>query len=207
MTQIKDSLWQTKEKERKADVRFIVTLCLLIIFIFSVLFLNNRVYVTVKVDGASMENTLFGGDVLTVNRLKEADYGDIIVINAKSGSQEKWIIKRLIGKAGDTIEVKDGHVYRNGQELKESYVKNQTSPSGSKTTWVVPEGEIFFLGDNRAVSLDSRSDIFGTQKESDVIGVVENWSIALKEIRGVIYVVLEKVGGLIGFNSCLNEGS
>ena len=207
MSTVSESLWESKEKQRKADVRFIVTLVLLIVFIATVLILNTKVYATVRVDGASMDSTLTDGDVLSVNILREADYGDIIVINAKTDTQEKWIIKRLIGKAGDTIEIKDGNVYRNGELLKEDYITQKTYQTGSLNKWIVPEGEIFFLGDNRGVSMDSRSDTFGTQEVERVIGVVANWSIKIKGFRGGVYTVIEKAGQLFGMQSCLTAGA
>ena len=115
MYKIKDSLWENKEREARADRRINVALVLLVIFIFTVLFLNTAVYTTVRVDGPSMCYTLEDEDVLTVNKIKRANYGDIVVIETKG----KWIIKRIIGKGGDSILIKDGYVYRNGVKLIE----------------------------------------------------------------------------------------
>ena len=200
MYKIKDSLWENKEREERADRRINVALVLLVIFIFTVLFLNTAVYTTVRVDGPSMCYTLEDEDVLTVNKIKRAKYGDIVVIETKG----KWIIKRIIGKGGDSILIKDGYVYRNGEKLIEKYTSGPTYPTDKNTAWVVPEGHVFFLGDNRSVSLDSRSDYFGTVSENCIIGVVENWSVALKDIRSEIYYGLDAIAKFFGMTSCAN---
>ena len=200
MYKIKDSLWENKEREERADRRINLALVLLVFFIFTVLFLNTAVYTTVRVDGPSMCYTLEDEDVLTVNKIKRAKYGDIVVIETKG----KWIIKRIIGKGGDSILIKDGYVYRNGEKLIEKYTSSPTYPTDKNTAWVVPEGHVFFLGDNRSVSLDSRSDYFGTVSENCIIGVVENWSVALKDIRSEIYYGLDAIAKFFGMTSCTN---
>lgn len=68
-------------------------------------------------------------------------------------------IKRVIGVPGDHIEIKDGKVYRNEDELHEDYVRNgvTTIENGQFLNIVVPENTVFAMGDNREVSMDCRS--------------------------------------------------
>ena len=78
-------------------------------------------------------------------------------------------IKRIIGVAGDHIEIKDNKVYLNGEELEENYLSENIvteSTDGAFTDLVVPEGTVFVMGDNRGASSDSRR--FGVT--SDGIG-------------------------------------
>ena len=154
-----------------------------------------------------MENTLSNGDYLYVNLLGKADYGDVIIIDNKkqlSNGTYEYIVKRVIGLEGDEILIKNGEVYRNGQLLKEDYLRvingNQVKTSANKNDlndftsekkWIVGENEIFFLGDNRINSKDSR--YYETCKESDVVGIVENWSIKTKKLSTSFNKTISKI--------------
>ncbi len=132
-----------------------------------------------EVIGASMEPTLRTGDQLIVEKVSrlfgDFGYGSIVTVDAQDlpgHVGEKNIIKRVIGVAGDTIEIRDGAVYRNGVALVEPYVHGQPTnegvPAFSKVT--LAKDQLYVLGDNRAVSLDSRR--FGPIDKSRVIGHV-----------------------------------
>ncbi|WP_134701924.1 signal peptidase I [Ammoniphilus sp. YIM 78166] len=89
------------------------------------------------------------------------DFQDHIIIHfllkAVKGTEEGrhiWI-KRVIGLAGDTLEFKDGHVYRNGEKLEEPYIKEEMSYESSEVI-TVPVDHVFVMGDNRNNSVDSR---------------------------------------------------
>jgi signal peptidase I len=85
-------------------------------------------------------------------------------------------IKRVIGLPGDRVEIKDdGKVYVNGVALDEPYtyknaagVNEPTTTLTDQSSWVVPAGELFVMGDHRQKSADSRA--FGPIPESNVIG-------------------------------------
>lgn len=68
-------------------------------------------------------------------------------------------VKRVIGLPGDTIEIKEGKVYRNGEALEENYIRtSETTPQVEDYSNVtVPEGTVYVMGDNRAQSKDSRT--------------------------------------------------
>ena len=70
-------------------------------------------------------------------------------------------IKRVIGVPGDHIEIKDGKVYRNSEELKEDYLRDgvKTIANGPFNDFIVPENTVFAMGDNREASMDCR--VFG----------------------------------------------
>lgn len=104
------------------------------------------------VQGSSMEPTYKEGDVLlgTNIGLDKLEYGDVVVAKPS----DKLVIKRLIGKPGDTIEFIDGQLYRNGEIVIEDYVVNKSNKDNMLV--VLGESEYFICGDNRPVSYDSR---------------------------------------------------
>ncbi len=125
----------------------------------------------------SMQNTLQPNDYLILNKLAyrfggEIEYGDIVVFHSNLQTEdgdEKLLIKRVIAKGGDTVSIADGQVYRNGELLDEPYTKDGYTNGGMDET-VVPEGQLFLMGDNRVVSVDSRSQKVGFISEDLVIG-------------------------------------
>lgn len=124
------------------------------------------------VKGDSMQPTLHPNDrlILAVHFYEPA-YEDVVVINRYT---EDPLIKRVIGVAGDTIRIdgETGQVYRNGSLLEEEYVQTMTLPKDIAGEVKVPEGCIFVMGDNRAVSKDSRSAEIGMVDTDDVVGKV-----------------------------------
>ena len=81
----------------------------------------------VRVDGISMNPGLLDGQRLLITRLLTPDYGDIVVTDSRI-DYGKPLIKRVIGKAGDTIDIDfaSGIVYRNGEALDEPYTAEPT---------------------------------------------------------------------------------
>ncbi|MQM72788.1 MAG: signal peptidase I [Eubacteriaceae bacterium] len=125
----------------------------------------------VVVQGPSMQPTLHQGQRLVINKIEyrvgEPDYGDIVVLRFSPGVD---YVKRVIAKGGDTIEIKNMKVYRNGKLLKESYISQEPYGDYPKTT--VPKGKYFVMGDNRANSSDSRFTSLGFVDSKDMIGHV-----------------------------------
>ncbi len=125
----------------------------------------------------SMEDTLQNNDYVVLYKLayltkEHPDHGDIIVFKSSMKTEDgktKLLIKRVIGVEGDTISIHDGNVYRNGQLLKETYVKDGYT-DGEVSNLVVPENELYVMGDNRSVSVDSRSSDVGLVSEDAVVG-------------------------------------
>jgi signal peptidase I len=79
-------------------------------------------------------------------------------------------IKRVVGLPGETIDIKDGHVYVNGRELLEPYLPpgTLTLANGAKFPITVPKGQLWVMGDNRGNSSDSR--FFGPIPQKTVVG-------------------------------------
>ena len=83
------------------------------------------------------------------------EYGDVVIFR-ENGPQNRLLIKRVIGLAGDEIRISEGKVYRNGEELDEPYLLVRESTYSAVSEFLVPEGSLFVLGDNRYKSKDSR---------------------------------------------------
>lgn len=127
----------------------------------------------------SMQPNFYSGDYVITSRQSyrlfgQPERGDVIVF--KSGlydenGKQKNLIKRIVGLPGDTVEIKAGDVYINGELLQEEYVAEQ-GLSGEMDAVIVPEGRLFVMGDNRRVSEDSRSARVGTIDMESIVGKV-----------------------------------
>ncbi|MDQ0175842.1 signal peptidase I [Bacillus chungangensis] len=147
-------------------------------------------FAPIVVDGLSMMPTLHNGDRMIVNKLGKPDRFDIVVFHAP---EQKDYIKRVIGLPGDTVEYRDDTLYINGKKYEEPYLeeyKNQITDGPLTEDFtlseildndVVPDGEIFVMGDNRRFSKDSRH--IGTIPLDKVIGDTSIVYWPLKDIR------------------------
>ncbi len=207
------------QRERRSNFRFLA-----VILTFFLLFFGFRLYWTshfggVRVDGPSMLNTLVNGEQLIMRYANEnnpAKRGDIIVVDV-SGYEEvrqknegkapedqlKFIIKRLIATEGDVVKCTAGQVevkYAGEEEftkLVEPYAHYSSAAKKAEynfSEYTVGKGQIFFLGDNRNNSIDSRynqengSNLHGRLYEAkDVVGVVPTWAIENQSILEKIF--------------------
>ena len=127
----------------------------------------------VQVDGSSMNPTLYNGDRVLIASFMQPQYGDVVVVDSYI-PYGKPLVKRVIGKAGDTIDIDfdPGIVYRNGEALWEPYIEEPTLMyEGVNFPITVPDGCLFLMGDNRNNSKDSRDREIGCVEEGDVLGV------------------------------------
>lgn len=133
---------------------WIVSILIAVVLAFFIRYFIVELYM---VEGPSMRPTLVNNERLVVNkfiyRFRPPERNDIIVFRYPRDPSRDFI-KRVIGIPGDTIEIKDGRVFVNGQLLNETYILEKTRGSYSLAT--VPEGHIFVMGDNRNNSEDSR---------------------------------------------------
>lgn len=118
------------------------------------------VFMIAIVPSASMVPTLRVKSISIAWRLVNPEHlkrGDIVVFYDPDVYNER-MVKRIIGLPGDTIEIKDGEVFVNGEHLDEdSYLSSDIyTDTGTSDTYVVPEKCLFLMGDNRGNSYDSR---------------------------------------------------
>lgn len=114
----------------------------------------------VKVPTGSMEPTVMSNDLLIMEKLSKYwrpyEFGDILVFyHTPDNADGELYLKRLMGLPGDTIEVREGKLIRNGEQVEEPYLHDLIM-NGEYGPITVPEGHYFFMGDNRNLSLDSR---------------------------------------------------
>lgn len=148
----------TIKKILKEYVPYVVVIILVLLF-------KQFCFAPVRVNGASMDNTLKDKDILLLNII---DYKlndnikryDIVVID----NEDEFLIKRVIGLPGDIVRCIDNELYINDKKIEEDYILGKTSDFEVK----VRDGEYFVLGDNREVSLDSR--YFGSFKKEQIKG-------------------------------------
>lgn len=150
----------------------LISSLIVVVLLFTLLF---RI---VNVSGPSMLPTLQSNDrVLLTSYFYQPKQGDVVVITHTAKLQEP-IIKRVIALENQTVDIdfETGTVYVDGQALDESaYIENgiTTQPSDYTYPLTVPPGHLFVLGDNRAVSNDSRSSAVGMIDERYVLGKAE----------------------------------
>jgi signal peptidase I len=158
-------------------IEIVETLALtLIIFVV----IQNFIAQPYKVQQSSMERTLMQEQYVLVDKLTPRfdayKRGDIVVFTPPEdwvGADHTPFIKRVIGIGGDTVEIHDGGVYINDERLDEPYIYKESDGSvqttdASQERWVIPDGDLFLMGDHRQDSADSRA--FGPVPVNQVIG-------------------------------------
>lgn len=131
----------------------------------------------------SMEPTLLSRDYLVSFRQTEYRRGEIVVI--KDPEEEgNFLVKRIVGVGGDTIEIQGGALFLNGKYASEPYMKEPMEFAFDLMT--VPRGEVFVLGDNRNKSEDS---------------VTWKRAIPLSDVVGKVYAIYNPISRMGGVRS------
>jgi signal peptidase I len=138
-----------------------VLACILFWSVLSYFAISRLLVNGAEVQGESMSPTLQDGDRVFLNlwlyRLMGPQRGDVVAVDVPG--YEGTSVKRVIALSGETVQIKEGAVFVNGQALPEPYLPpSVTTWSGvmSKEPYQIPADSYFVLGDNRGDSLDSR---------------------------------------------------
>jgi signal peptidase I len=177
--------------DRQRSSRWIAEVVgVVVIAVVIAVLLRAFVVATYSIPSGSMEPTLQIGDRIVVDKLSYhlhgVGQGDIIVFSTPpnencAGPPVADLVKRVIGLPGETISLAEGRVYINGRVLPEPWLPAATrteslpgpsaQPYALHHTYRIPAGDVYVMGDNRALSCDSR--FWGPLAESKIVGKVD----------------------------------
>ena len=197
-----------KQKEKRTVGQEILSWILtILVAVAAALLIRSFVFEPVRVEGSSMDDTLANGEIMFVTKF---DYSSTwlsmpwqsneakekaaritvggnprrfdVVICRYPGRGDTNFVKRVVGLPGDTIELKNGWLYLNGEEIKEPYI-NDEYRSGNFGPYTVPEGKYFVMGDHRNNSNDSRN--VGPIDRNMIVGHVRQVVFPFSQWRGI----------------------
>lgn len=138
-----------------------------------VILLRLIYFMPIKIQGRSMQNTLFNNELVMCYKKSKIKRFDIVVVQRPD--KDKAYIKRVIGLPGENIRYQDGQLYINNASYSEPFIEpgNLKYNSGRYKTrdldCPIPQNNYYVLGDNRGSSVDSRS--FGPVDRSEIKAV------------------------------------
>lgn len=159
-----------EKKVNTKSYKFNRELLSLLVSLTIIYILFRFVFISIKVDGSSMEPTFLNGEnglMLRTNIINKPESFDVVVFKGETNYNEDYlIIKRIIGMPQDFVEIKNNQIYINGNKIDDSWRAPDTILE-DLPSFYVPENKYFVLGDNRNNSRDSRS--VGLINKNDII--------------------------------------
>lgn len=158
-----------RNKRKKAYIKVFVNTVSSLAVVAAIAVLISLLFLPIlRVTGTSMNPTLESDQLIMCRKRSGFERGDIIAFYYNN----KILLKRVIGTSGDVIDIKeDGTVYVNDKKLDEPYVEQLAlGECDIELPYTVPEEKVFVLGDNREISIDSRSTVIGCVNEESIIG-------------------------------------
>jgi len=168
-----------RESKKPAVMKILIEIFIWAAQIAAVIFLAYFIiYYCVEkttVIGSSMEKTLSANDQIIINKfiyhVSDPKRFDVIVFKQSGKEHSFYNIKRIIGLPGETVQIKDGSIYINGEVLDEIIeVEEMVNYGLAAEEIVLEENEYFVLGDNRNNSEDSRFASIGNITRDEIIG-------------------------------------
>lgn len=149
-----------KPTKKRIIILVVIVLVLLILGIIGGIMKDHKEAPTLTVSGESMEPTLSDGDTISINKDYTLDRFDVVVFKFN----DITYVKRVIGLPNETITYSDNKLYINDELIEDPYNDGNTDDFSI----TLKDGEFYCLGDNRAISTDSRK--LGRMLESYIIG-------------------------------------
>ena len=142
---------------------------------FLAFFVVYSIGTVTSVIGVSMENSLYNGQKVMINRLSymlfSPQKGDVIVFQPNGNKNSHYYIKRVIAVPGETVQIMDGKVYVDGELEADSDSYDKIADAGVAENEIqLGDDEFFVLGDNINNSEDSRSTNIGNVQRDTIIG-------------------------------------
>ncbi|SFR95535.1 signal peptidase I [Anaeromicropila populeti] len=165
-----------ENSSKKSREKFLIEIFLwILLFILCAVVVPKYVIQRAMVTGSSMENTLFDGEQLLLDkisyRIGEPKRFDVVVFYPQIDDPEEHFVKRVIGLPGETIQIIGSEIYINGKVLEEQYGKDPIQYAGIAVEPItLGEDEYFLMGDNRTVSYDSRREEIGPVHKEAIDG-------------------------------------
>ena len=164
-----------KEKPKKSMKQEIFEWVMVFVVAAALAFVvRTFIFEPVRVDGSSMLNTLTDSDFMIATKfdylLGDPERFDIVICDYPNTDDGMYRVKRVIGLPGETIELRAGELYVNGEHVAQDFDMTENETYFGPLT--VPEGCYFVMGDNRNNSKDSRSPMVGPLKRSEIKGHV-----------------------------------
>ena len=159
---------QKEKRKHQFGTVFRNTLFSLVVVIAIAVIVATLILPILQINGSSMEESLYNGDIVVTVRGTAVQRGDIIAFYYNNNI----LIKRVIGVSGDWIDMDpDGTVYVNGERLEEDYVREKAfGECDLEFPYQVPEDRFFVMGDHRTTSIDSRSSAVGCVSGEMILG-------------------------------------
>lgn len=156
-----NNIGSKKQTDSNSTFRELLSYIKIIVIAIGIAYICNQfIIVNAKVPTGSMKDTILEDDRLIGFRLSylfsKPQRFDVVIFKFPDDETQNYV-KRIIGLPGDVVEIKQGHVFVNSEELEESsYIREPMIDNNQDMTYCVPEGHYFMMGDNRNSSLDSR---------------------------------------------------
>ena len=173
------SLYYEMEEREAARRRTIREIIIWVVELAAVILLSYVIVafglVRISMIGESMSPTLADGNSIIVNkmvyRFSSPKRFDVVVFKQNGSEHSYYNIKRVIALPGETVQIKDGEIYINGEKLEEEYDFDAISNGGLANEAITLDSkEYFVLGDNRNASEDSRYANIGLIIKDDIVG-------------------------------------